>query len=78
MNDNSNVVDWCGITRLDLDPDRVIDAAKGKLTDVVILGHDIDGEEYFASSQADGGTVLWLMERAKMKRLGVPDTLQED
>jgi len=32
---------------------------------VVIMGWDKDGEEYFASSYADGGTVLWLAERMK-------------
>lgn len=73
MNDNSNVVMWNGITKLDLDPDRVLDAALGKLDTVVILGYDKDGDEYFASSVSDGGTVVWLMERAKMKLLAMPD-----
>ena len=30
---------------------------------------DMDGEEYFASSIADGGTVLWLIERMKLQLL---------
>ena len=37
------------------------------------MGFTADGdEEYFASSYADGGTVLWLLERLK-KRLIDPD-----
>lgn len=65
----SNVIPFGGITKLDLDPERVIVAATGKLDGVVILGYDKDGEEYFSSSYADGGTVLWLMERLKTKLL---------
>jgi len=61
------VVELGGVTRLDLPPDRVLEKAKGKLTGVVIIGYDEDGDEYFASSYADGGTVLWLMERAKLR-----------
>ena len=29
------------------------------------MGYTETGEEYFASSIADGGDVLWLMERMK-------------
>jgi hypothetical protein len=74
MNDNSNVVDFTGVTRLNLDPVRVLNAAvKTELTDVVILGYDKDGDEYFCSSVADGATVLWLMERLKKLLLETPD-----
>lgn len=57
------------VTRLDLDAERVIEAAKGQLKGVVIVGYDQEDEEYFASSYADGGTVLWLVERMKIKLL---------
>lgn len=30
---------------------------------VAIIGYDKDENEYFASSIADGGTILWLMAR---------------
>lgn len=65
----SNVVNFSGVTSLDLDAERVIEAAKGQLKGVVIVGYDQEGEEYFASSYADGGTVLWLVERMKIKLL---------
>lgn len=71
---SDNVIEWGGITRLDLPPERVIaKAADAKLESVVILGHTADGEEYFASSLADGGDVLWLLERCKKLLLDVPD-----
>lgn len=63
---NTNVVRPNNITRLNLDADVVLEAAIGKLTGVVIMGYDKDGERYFASSYADGGEVLWLAE--KMRR----------
>lgn len=71
----SNVVQFTGITTLDLDADHVLEAALGKLNGVVVVGFDKDGQEYFASSYADGGEVLWLFERAKKRLLEMPDEL---
>ena len=68
-----NVILFNGITKLNLPPDRVLDGAKGKLEHVVIMGFTTDGDEYFASSQADGGDVMWLMERCKKRLLEYPD-----
>jgi hypothetical protein len=61
------------ITKLDLPVDRVLEGAKEKLEHVVIIGYDKDGEEYFASTFADGGDVLWLLERMKKKLLDGAD-----
>ena len=65
----SNVINFTGITKLDLPPDRVLESAKDRLEGVVILGFDKEGGEYFASSYADGGDVLWLLERCKLRIL---------
>lgn len=65
----SKVIPFTGITRLDLDPDRVLEQCKGALEGVVVIGYDAEGAEYFASSYADGGTVLWLLERCKARLL---------
>jgi hypothetical protein len=65
----SNVIPLGNITRLDLPPDRILEGAKERLESVVIIGYTNEGEEYFASSIADGGTVLWLMEKFKMRLL---------
>jgi hypothetical protein len=65
------VVNLNNVTRLDIPADRVLGSAVGKLEGVVILGYDKDGEEYFASSYADGADVLWLLERAKLDILTI-------
>lgn len=60
------------VTTLDMDAELVLKAAlERKLESVVILGHDKEGHEYFSSSIADGGSVLWLMERLKKQLLEV-------
>ena len=69
----TSIVDFTGITRLDMDPERVLDAAKGKLESVVVIGFTLDGEEYFASSDADGADVLWHLERAKHRLMQTID-----
>lgn len=69
-----NVIPLGGVTRLDLHPDQVIDEARGQCPDgAVVLGFDADGDFYFASSIADGGTVIWLMEMAKKALLEIGD-----
>lgn len=69
-----DVVDLNCITKLPLDPQRVLEKAKERgLTSVVIIGFKEDGEEYFASSEPSGPEVLWLLERAKKKLLTIPD-----
>jgi hypothetical protein len=72
--DAENVVVLHADTRLDIPAERVLSAAfDAGLTDVVVLGYDGDGDEYFASSVADGGDVLWLLERGKTKLLRQAD-----
>ena len=53
------------ITRLNTDPDLVLESAKGGLESVVIVGYEKgpDGNFYFASSVADAGTAAWLLQR---------------
>lgn len=58
------------ITKLDIPADRVLSQVPSLKT-VVIMGYDQDGELYFASSVADGGDVLWLMEQCKQRLLQV-------
>jgi len=65
----SNVIEIGGITKLDIDPDKVLQKAIGKLEGVVIAGYTKDGEEYFCSSYGDCTTTLWLLERLKMQML---------
>ena len=58
-----------GITKLDLPPDRILDGAKGKLQGVIVIGFDQEGEFYAASSYADGGNAIWLLEVCKKRIL---------
>lgn len=64
----TKIVSLGTITYLDLPADRILENAVGSMQGVVVMGWDAEGDLYFASSYADGGLVLWLMELAK-KRL---------
>lgn len=78
MDDAENVIPFTGITTLPTDPARVLSyAAKQKFSRVVIVGALDNGEEYFASSDADGGSILWDLERVKLRLLRVPDEFEE-
>ena len=78
MDEAENLVPFTGITTLPTDPANVLRfAAKQKFERVTIVGMLNDGEEYFAASDADGGSVLWDLERAKLKLLRMPDECEE-
>lgn len=63
---DEKIVPWGGVTRLDLSPERVLTkAVELDLEGVVIAGWTKDGQEYFATTYADGGDVLWLIEKFK-------------
>jgi hypothetical protein len=77
IEDLVKVVNLDVVTCLATDPDRVLKGAIGKLSCVVVVGYQADGEEYFAASISDGGDVLWMLERAKMNLLHIVDGHQE-
>lgn len=59
-------------TRLNLPPDRVLGAAmEADLSGVLVLGFDKDGDIYMATTYADGGTAIWLMEKCKKRLLEI-------
>jgi hypothetical protein len=63
------------LTRHDLTAKRVLlGAIAADLEGVVLMGYDKKGKTYFASSYADGGTYLWLIEKLKMKLLGMEES----
>jgi hypothetical protein len=50
----TEIIDFPGETRLDLDPEKVLDAAHGKgFESVTIIGWKEDGEMYLAGSAGD-------------------------
>ena len=67
------VIEASIITTLPTDPDRILRNAIGKMNRVLVIGIDNSGNEFFASSDPDGGTALWGMERAKLKLLRTVD-----
>lgn len=69
---SAEILIFNGVTTLDVPPERILNAAlSADLDKVVVLGYNPDGSEYFASSIADGGSVVWLMERLKQMLLNV-------
>ena len=66
----NNVIPIGCVTRLDLPVDQVLEQTKRMgLEGVVILGYFENGDQYFASTYADGGAVLWLLEMCKKQLL---------
>lgn len=62
----AEIVDFPGKTYHALDPNQVLlEARKLGLKEVVVVGYDQDGEEYLATSCADGAVALWLVETFK-------------
>ena len=58
-----------GVTKLDLPVDRILENSKGQYEGLVLIGFNKDGEVIAASTYADGGTVLWLLEACKTKMM---------
>jgi len=64
-----NVIPIGGVTKLDLPADKVLEANIGVFESVVIMGYDKDGYEVFATSVADGGYILWLIDICSEDRI---------
>lgn len=64
------VIPLGALTKLNLDPDVILENNKGRFGGFVIAGWDKDGKELFVSTYGDGGTALWLLERCKSALLG--------
>ena len=75
-----NVIPLPCVTKLELPVTRVLQEAidNAELEGIVILGYRKDGNEYFASTYSDGGTVLWLMERLKVMLLEIKDLAESE
>ena len=70
----SNIINLPVITSLPVDPKRVLDAAcEVEFERVIVIGRTADGDEYFASSDPDGGTLLSDMERCRHKLMRIAD-----
>jgi len=69
---SDNVIPIGGVTRLNSPSERVLEEAKAWVGDsVVIIAWDKDGMLKCVSSVADGGDMLWMLEKAKQMLLEV-------
>lgn len=67
-----NVVILPCVTRLDIPPDRILDAAlKEKMSEVVVIGYDENHNFYFGSSNAKIADVLLVIEMAKAELMAM-------
>jgi hypothetical protein len=72
-----DVVNLTQPTKLDGSPQRILDAAlEANLKHVVVVGYDQEGNEYFASSYADGANAAWALQRGCVKLLRLPDAAE--
>ena len=70
---------FTGITCLDTTTDRILDKARDAgLTEVVIIGFKPDGNQFFESSVANGGDILWHLQRAIHKLMSLPEKMSAD
>lgn len=66
-------------TRLDIPVEKILSAAMdAKMIEVVIIGYDADGNDFFSSSKASAEPVLWHLERAKWRLMRQVDALEEN
>jgi hypothetical protein len=63
----TNIVTFPGATTIDIPPDRVLEAAIGKLDMVLLIGKDPEGRLYIASSTTSAGEIALLQERARLR-----------
>ena len=62
MSDN-NIISLNIITKLEVEPDKVLESANGRLSEVVVLGWH-DGKFYMASSDPDMSRAAMLLLKA--------------
>lgn len=65
------VVSFRGVTKLDLNPDQTLEGLKGSLKGFVLIGYDLEDNTFFSSTYAEGGDVLWLIEKLKHMLMNV-------
>jgi len=64
----TNVIPLGDYTKLDIDPDNVLEQAKHQLSTVIVIGHNKDNDtSYIAASTADKKRLLWMIEQFKFK-----------
>jgi hypothetical protein len=62
---SNNVIRFTGLTKLDIEPDNILQKAIGELKEVLVIGTTKDGNQYLASSSSDAKNMIWHIETAK-------------
>jgi hypothetical protein len=74
----NNVTLFGGVTTQATTPDLVLASAyQADLEHAIVIGYRKDGREYFFSSYADGGAVLWHLARAQHKLMLLADNAED-
>lgn len=74
----AEIITFPGLTSLDIEPDEILEQAKGKLQVAIVCGVDADGNQYLSSSVADGGQIIWQLERAKHLLMCIADEYNDE
>lgn len=68
-----DVVELGVVTTLDIPPDKILNGAMGKLSNVVVIGETEDGKDFFAASKSDAQNTVFLLEWAKHRLMKIID-----
>lgn len=60
-----NVINLDKATTGQVPPDNVLEGAKGKLKEVIVIGYFDDDSEYYATSMGSNADNVYLLERFK-------------
>ncbi len=64
----SNIIQFTGDSRLDIEADKVIESSLGQgINQVLIIGYTDNGEDYTASSTSDVKELLFMIEKFKFE-----------
>lgn len=70
----AEIIRFPGVSRLDLNPNVILEEALKKgLQSAVVIGFDGEGEDFFSSSVADAGDVLYFLRRAEHRLMRMID-----
>lgn len=65
-----NVITLPVVTTLPISPERVIESLREyEWEDIIVVGHSPDGEFQVHSSETDKGSLIYMLEKLKLKLL---------
>lgn len=73
----TEVIEFPKEARHEVEPDVVLSEAMGQLTDVVVVGWDKDGNDFYHSSMADAKQAYWHLARAQWRLMRMCDAMEE-